>query len=765
MDSVVVGAVGGSAALNALRNMREALAIAAQQPKDPVAATNLLQKLVEILLSSFKTQSNEPEQMSRLRDAFMVGCKLVSTIFGVGWVCKTLTKWVIECRQDVRFNLDAVDVLIRAQLLSLPDYDAFLAQTLADPINFQGHQFVQRLVKLYFSDPSQSQLSQSDLRLSIEGLAKIGGAYGGSGRQGDGSVASVLEMIRSDEAEASGGAGVTNVGGGVGGVGVAVGGGPVGVGGSAVAGLGLKGREGDEESAELQQKAEAILRDWLPMAYTPNYVKEPGKAFSLIVQTMHQHGILRTDDMITRFFKLCTEMCVDLSYRLLKDPTTAHHSQLVRGRCFYTLDAYVKLISILVKHSGDGAFATKINLLNKVLGVIAQTLIQDQQVRGTDFHQLPYHRLLIMLFWELTTPDPLLDPINYQVLTSFCNTLHMLQPRKVPGFAYAWLDMVGHRAFVGRMLVVTPAHKAWPMYAQLLIDHLKFLAPFLRNIHLPRPIALMYKGTLRVLLVVLHDFPELLVEYGYLLCDVIPPNCVQLRNLVLSAYPPHLRLPDPFMPGLKLEDVPDIRASPPISPQLPQSLGPLKAPLDEYLSKRMPVSFLSELPSKLKAADASLYNALVVYVGCQAIAALRDKDETPSPKNIPHTSFMDVFQSLAVNLHTEGRYLFFNAIANQLRYPNSHTHYFSSLLLYLFSESNQEVIQEQMTRILFERLVALRPHPWGLLITFIQLIKNPQYHFWSHNFVRCAPEIERLFESVAASCFKHHQHPNQPSAN
>lgn len=73
------------------------------------------------------------------------------------------------------------------------------------------------------------------------------------------------------------------------------------------------------------------------------------------------------------------------------------------------------------------------------------------------------------------------------------NTLHMLQPRKVAGFAYAWLDMVGHRAFMGRMLVATPHQKAWPMYAQLLIDHLKFLAPFLRNIDLPKPIALMYK--------------------------------------------------------------------------------------------------------------------------------------------------------------------------------------------------------------------------------------------------------------------------------
>jgi CCR4-NOT transcription complex subunit 1 len=87
--------------------------------------------------------------------------------------------------------------------------------------------------------------------------------------------------------------------------------------------------------------------------------------------------------------------------------------------------------------------------------------------------------------------------------------------------------------------------------------------------------------------------------------------------------------------------------------------------------------------------------------------------------------------------------LFLNAIANQLRYPNSHTHYFSCTLLYLFAEANSEAIQEQITRVLLERLIVNRPHPWGLLITFIELIKNPVYKFWSHEFVHCAPEIEK----------------------
>ena len=64
----------------------------------------------------------------------------------------------------------------------------------------------------------------------------------------------------------------------------------------------------------------------------------------------------------------------------------------------------------------------------------------------------------------------------------------------------------------------------------------------------------------------------------------------------------------------------------------------------------------------------------------------------------------------------------------------------------------QEIIQEQITRVLLERLIVNRPHPWGLLITFIELIKNPRYKFWSYSFTHCAGEIERLFESVARSC-------------
>lgn len=64
--------------------------------------------------------------------------------------------------------------------------------------------------------------------------------------------------------------------------------------------------------------------------------------------------------------------------------------------------------------------------------------------------------------------------------------------------------------------------------------------------------------------------------------------------------------------------------------------------------------------------------------------------DKPGPQgNTMHQPSLDVFMRLAGDLDTEGRYLFLNALANQLRYPNNHTHYFSCILLYLFNETTQ----------------------------------------------------------------------------
>ncbi|KAF2546740.1 hypothetical protein F2Q70_00019094 [Brassica cretica] len=238
-------------------------------------------------------------------------------------------------------------------------------------------------------------------------------------------------------------------------------------------------------------------------------------------------------------------------------------------------------------------------------------------------------------------------------------------------------------------------------------------------------------------------------------------SCIQMRNIILSSFPRNMRLPDPSTPNLKIDLLPEIVEAPCILSEVDAALKAkqMKNDVDEYLASRQQNSaYLSELKQKLllSSSEASsaetrysvpLINSLVLYTGIQAIQQLQ-AGETQAQNVVA----LHMFKYLSMELDTEGRYLFLNAIANQLRYPNNHTHYFSFIMLYLFFESDQEIVQEQITRVLLERLIVNRPHPWGLLITFIELIKNPRYGFWKQAFIRCAPEIEKLFESVARSC-------------
>jgi len=54
--------------------------------------------------------------------------------------------------------------------------------------------------------------------------------------------------------------------------------------------------------------------------------------------------------------------------------------------------------------------------------------------------------------------------------------------------------------------------------------------------------------------------------------------------------------------------------------------------------------------------NVSLINALVLFVGTQAIAYIHSKGSTPSASTIAYTAHMDIFQHLLVDLDTEGEY-------------------------------------------------------------------------------------------------------------
>ncbi|KAL1917446.1 uncharacterized protein VTP21DRAFT_3839 [Calcarisporiella thermophila] len=523
---------------------------------------------------------------------------------------------------------------------------------------------------------------------------------------------------------------------------------------------------GAKEDQTLRNQLAYYFAEWTRLYSSPTSNE---KTFAAFVVQLQQQVIAKGDDVSSLFYRVCIELCVE-SY--LKAPPGT--SPVL---AYQPIDAFSKLIVLLVRYQTDPAGGNhnvaRVNCFTRILSIIVLVIAQYHDQRHRHFNQKPFFRLFSDLLSDLHHQEQQLEPIFFQLLTALSNTFHTLQPFMFSGFAFAWLALISHRFFMPKLLL-SENQKGWSYFHRLLMCLFVFLNPFLRTADMKDATRLLFKGLLRVLLVLLHDFPEFLCDYHFSFCEVIPTPCIQLRNLILSAFPRSMRLPDPFTPNLKVDLLPEISQQPRIlsdytSPLLADNF---KNDIDAYLKNRTP-NFLQDLPHRLLLSESShtptstntvldaaqsqsnkfnvpVINSLVLYLGIQAIGQLQNGTEG-GVNNLAHSAPMSIYQHLLTELDPEGRYLLLSAIANQLRYPNNHTHYFSCVLLYLFSESTQEIFKEQITRVLLERLIVNRPHPWGLLITLIELMKNPRFNFWSHQFTRSHPEIERLFENVSRS--------------
>lgn len=492
-----------------------------------------------------------------------------------------------------------------------------------------------------------------------------------------------------------------------------------------------------------------VLVQWLRVQ---NDAASNDKILAEFLQRLQQQfGVGLNDDQTERFLRLTAEVVVESCIKNAADKVLNYNA----------IDGAAKLLSNLVKYMNGGGQVEQVSqqrlaFLNKVLGVITRSLITNYEKSERDpsvvWDQRPWFRLLLDLVYELNLPNPALDPIKPGVVKIFGSAFHVIQPLVVPGFSFAWLELISHRMFLSNLLLLKE-QKGWGMMHQLMIDLLLFLEPHLRKVELTEATKKYYDGSLRVILMLVHDFPTFLAAYHLSFCNVIPENCVQLRNLILSAIPKGIPLHDPISRNFKIDRLPEIAQSPLVLSDVVGPLEEFKAQLDGYLQNQQPADFLGKLMPLLRKdgkteLDAPKVNSLVLYVGMHGLARLQN-DQIAS--SLGRTPEMEVFQKL-MECDDHGRYISLNAIANQLRYPSSHTHYFSCVMLFLFNETKDEGVKEQVTRVLLERLITQRPHPWGLLITFIELIKNQKYQFWSHPFTRCASEIERVFENVARSC-------------
>ncbi len=569
----------------------------------------------------------------------------------------------------------------------------------------------------------------------------------------------------------------------------------------------------EEMPAGLRQNNLALFDEWMNLSLQTSTVE---KAYAQYLEQLKKSRVFSSVKSTVQFFCLVTQACVDSAYVYPKPPSppppsVSHnvlnaHQRVISNQlaieaaaqaqgqlAFSSIDCLARLIVWLIKSldlpasffgAADNSLRDPLqggfDLLGLYLSCAVYTLMQEFKVKMEQFNQRPYLRLFNNLVQELNIPDPVkFDSNRDGVLLAFAKCFHLLRPAKFPVFAFAWMELISHRMFMSKMLLSKNVI-CQITFQKRLIDLFVFMQPYLRNAELTQSIRLLYKGTLRILLVLLHDFPSFLCDFHFSFCDVIPTTCIQMRNLILAAFPRNMCLPDPFTPNLKVDILPDIKNPPRISSDVLAVLKQSSAtflPLNQYLRDREPKSLFDliirslsfrhscntpqEVASMVRRAgtqfNVPLINSLVIYLGQEGIlhAARQAELGLSSTSDFQNNSYMDVFDNLITNLDAEGRYYVLNAIVNQLRYPNTHTHYFSCVLQYLFlraKQGGQDIIMEQITRVLLERLIVHRPHPWGLLITFIELIKNSRYDFWNQKFIHCAPDIERLFDCVARSC-------------
>lgn len=520
-----------------------------------------------------------------------------------------------------------------------------------------------------------------------------------------------------------------------------------------------------DSAQTLAQQMKFIFAEWVCLSQHP---ARNERQFTSFVYQLSKHDILTKPEYAISFIRLSFEFALDCYTR--EAPQGSHPTS---DEPFVALDALAKLFSSIIMSSKGGEQKSRLAYIHRLLSVISFVLIEHHE-KHEDFNEQPYFRFLSSLLYELnsvSTADPDFTPELYILLADIFKTL---QPFALPGFCFAWLSLISHRYYLPKLLAMSEK-RGWPYVIEFLCELLDFEGTYVQGKAFPKAISVLYQGTSRIFLALLHDCPQLFIENHYVLCKHIPASFVQIRNLVLSAFPEKMELPDPLTQGLKVDRLPEIKEVPiyAIDPAEDMTQLGLKKFVDLYV-KTPSHALLKGIASGFKLTeprnesglgfdvvtqDSAAFNSFVFYVGIKAVSSDKDKTATGAEESSAQfnrdSPYLALLSNLLLELNVEGRYFLCEAMANQLRYPNRHTHFFSCVILSLFGNygtsvlgSNKIDVRHLITRVLLERIICNRPHPWGLMITFTELLKNSNYKFWDLPFTKSTPEIERMFGSL-----------------
>ncbi|KAG7130654.1 CCR4-NOT transcription complex subunit 1 like protein [Verticillium longisporum] len=342
------------------------------------------------------------------------------------------------------------------------------------------------------------------------------------------------------------------------------------------------------------------------------------------------------------------------------------------------------------------------------------------------------------------------------MLLRIASRLADLSPRYLPGFAYGWLSLIQHRAFLPAIL---KERAGWSAYTTLLRMLFEFVGQQLKA---PEPTAVArdtYRATLKLLVVLQHDFTEYIAAHSDQLRMSLPPHCKQLINAILAANPASQ---DALSPNADQSNGSKAKETTEDDTAILLREHGLLGVVDQALHTGPSEDGLAHMTRAINESDAretgfahvsikanlSVIEAIILHVGKYAVGRLAQGGESFNPSSTD----VAVLSLLMHELAPEPRYYLIVGMVNQLRFPGDMTSYFSRVLLEIFgrdlNDPDDTEIRQQITRVLWERLIGFWPQPWGLMITVLELLKNEKYAFFDLPFVKSSPEIIDRFHAV-----------------
>ncbi|EMC92891.1 hypothetical protein BAUCODRAFT_159617 [Baudoinia panamericana UAMH 10762] len=491
---------------------------------------------------------------------------------------------------------------------------------------------------------------------------------------------------------------------------------------------------------------EYVFEEWVRMQQRKDIPEHRHVAF---LKQLNKFHIVDNPEKSVVFYRACLEMAGSAFERVTNAPYATPDAAYVHIDAFARLVAY----SVLYHSPINGeAPHDKARVLGGVIALIVMVMADHHNKQRERWNSRIYFRLFSSLLCELNDKRHSMSPAEQQAMSqeTFGKVLLLLQPRYFPNFTYPWLALISHRLVITSFLSgAGRSNGGWAHFAGILGTLFESLGQLFSIPEASTVIQDYYKGVIKFLLTLHHDFPEFLVEHHFELNSSIPHGLAQLHNIINSAAPRPIEQPDPLTPGLKINRLETIR-SPPIvhgnQDVLLAELG-IKDAIDRvYESGDISNDDFSKILDALALgdgpADARRANAFVIYLGIQATTSSSVFSSAAPPARL--------LERLLRESRPAARYELISAMINQVRYVNAHTHYFSTALQHMFTVAAED-LQEQIMRVMMERLIVPRPHPWGIIVMILELVKNSTTDLWELPWLRNASQVQSMLMNLAQS--------------